>query len=130
MTKLKILFIDDDSDFLEVMKLIWEQEGYEVFIAASGKEGVEKFKKERPSAVVVDCMMPVMDGIATMKEIREVDKETSAILFTGRPDIELIEDIKELNISAMVPKESARSNPTTTLKNIFETIERRLAAKD
>ena len=58
----KILLIDDDVDLVAVMKGTLESKPYEVIVAYNGKEGLEKAKKEKPDLILLDIMMPVMDG--------------------------------------------------------------------
>lgn len=62
MEKQKILLVDDDPDILEQTKIQLESKGYEVIIAESGKEGFEKFKKEKPAAAIVDLIMEEHDS--------------------------------------------------------------------
>jgi len=58
----KILVVDDDVDLVAVMKGTLESKPYEVIVAYNGKEGLEKAKKEKPDLILLDIMMPVMDG--------------------------------------------------------------------
>lgn len=60
--KPRILVIDDDVDLVKVMKGTLESKPYEVFVAYNGKEGMEKAKKEKPDLIILDILMPVMDG--------------------------------------------------------------------
>jgi len=60
--KPKILVIDDDVDLVAVMKGTLESKTYEVVVAYNGKEGLEKAKNEKPDLILLDIMMPVMDG--------------------------------------------------------------------
>jgi len=60
--KPKILVIDDDVDLVAVMKGTLESKSYDVIVAYNGKEGLEKAKKEKPDLILLDIMMPVMDG--------------------------------------------------------------------
>jgi two-component system alkaline phosphatase synthesis response regulator PhoP len=60
--KPKILVVDDDVDLVAVMKGTLESKPYEVSVAYNGKEGLEKAKKEKPDLILLDIMMPVMDG--------------------------------------------------------------------
>lgn len=60
--KPKILLIDDDVDLVTVMRGVLESKPYEVIVAYNGREGLEKAKKENPDLIVLDIMMPVMDG--------------------------------------------------------------------
>ena len=60
--KPKILVVDDDVELVTVMKGTLESKSYEVIVAYNGKEGLEKAKKEKPDLVILDILMPVMDG--------------------------------------------------------------------
>ena len=60
--KKKILLIDDDPDFVEAVKVIVENGGYDVKVAYDGKEGLEAVEEEKPDLIVLDVMMPVMNG--------------------------------------------------------------------
>lgn len=58
----KILLVDDDVEFCEAAKLLLDSEGYEVILAYDGKEGLEKARAEKPDLVILDVMMPEMNG--------------------------------------------------------------------
>ncbi len=60
--KKKILLIDDDPDFVEAVKVIVENGGYDVAVAYDGEEGLEAVAAEKPDLIVLDVMMPVMNG--------------------------------------------------------------------
>ena len=67
----KILLIDDEPDILEFVKYNLERDGYEVHTAPNGQEGLETALAVKPHLILLDMMMPVMDGIETCKAIRE-----------------------------------------------------------
>lgn len=67
----KILLVDDEPDILEFLSYNLAKEGYEVFTANTGKEGLDIAKKVRPDLVILDVMMPEMDGIETCRELRQ-----------------------------------------------------------
>ncbi|BHH82199.1 response regulator [Desulforhopalus sp. 52FAK] len=58
----KVLLVDDDPDFVEAVKVIVESGGYDVRVACDGQEGLEAVAAERPDIIILDVMMPVMDG--------------------------------------------------------------------
>jgi DNA-binding response OmpR family regulator len=58
----KVLLVDDEPDILLMLRMSFEDEGHEVVMAADGKMGLEKLDAERPDVVVLDMMMPVVDG--------------------------------------------------------------------
>lgn len=70
MEKYKILIVDDEPDILEFMQYNLEKEGFEVFLASSGKQALEVAKQELPDLIILDVMMPGMDGMETCRELR------------------------------------------------------------
>ena len=78
----KILAIDDDKDILLLLKYNLESEGYNVETVSSGKKGISIAQKINPNLILVDIMMPEMDGIQTCIKLREIDHlKSSYILF-------------------------------------------------
>ncbi|MFM2135930.1 MAG: hypothetical protein RL021_1330 [Bacteroidota bacterium] len=70
----KILLVDDEPDILEFMHYNLQKEGFEVLLAHNGKEALAVARKERPDLIILDIMMPEMDGIETCRVLRE-DRE-------------------------------------------------------
>ncbi len=68
----KILVVDDDRNICEIIRLYLEKEGFEVVIAYDGQMAIEIFKENSPSVVLLDVMMPKMDGFQVCREIRRV----------------------------------------------------------
>lgn len=71
MDKHKILIVDDEPDILEFMDYNLQKEGFEVFQATSGKEAIEVAKERMPDLIILDVMMPGMDGMETCRELRQ-----------------------------------------------------------
>jgi two-component system, OmpR family, alkaline phosphatase synthesis response regulator PhoP len=76
--KKKILLVDDDPDFVEAVRVIVESGGYEVRVAYDGQEGLEAVAEEKPDLIVLDVMMPVMNGHAACARLK-ADKATASI---------------------------------------------------
>ena len=95
--KKTILIVEDDNDLCGIYKEILELYGFDVKIAVNGLEGVEKFKETKPSLVIMDADMPVLDGYKAFKQIKEIDNNAQIIIVTGFADSEprSIEAIKE-----------------------------------
>ncbi|MDD6484861.1 MAG: response regulator transcription factor [Clostridiales bacterium] len=72
MANNKVLIVDDDEHIVELIKLYLEKEGFATAAAYNGVQAVEKFKSEAPSIVILDVMMPEMDGMQVCREIRRV----------------------------------------------------------
>ncbi len=67
---IKILLVDDEPDILEILKYNLSSQGYQVYTAKNGVDGVEKAKKKHPHLIILDVMMPEMDGIEACEIIR------------------------------------------------------------
>lgn len=67
----KILVVDDDPDIRDVLEELLEGEGYEVITANNGEDGLEAVKKENPDLMILDLLMPVMDGFAVCKQLKD-----------------------------------------------------------
>lgn len=82
--KKRILVIDDDTKSLKLLKERLEaNEGYECFVAPSGEEGLKFVQVHKPDLVLLDIMMSGMDGLATLKRIKEIDKEIPVCMVTA-----------------------------------------------
>ncbi len=82
----KILVIDDDEDILELLTYNLEKENYEVRSANNGLQGVEVARQFQPDIILIDIMMPVMDGIQAGKAIKNELKNTHLIYLTARAE--------------------------------------------
>lgn len=124
MEKLKVLLVDDECDFLETMTLRIQSWGYDVISVSNGKEGIEAVKNSKVDLVVLDYMMPEMDGVATLRGIRGVNKKIPVIMFTAYPDQRAIENSEELEVYAFIPKVSVYQSPQTSLKTAIDMIKK------
>ena len=86
MTPIKILLIDDEPDILEFLKYNLLQENYQVFTAENGLEGIRIAEKENPHLIILDVMMPEVDGVETCHRIRAIPelKDTLITFLTAR----------------------------------------------
>jgi two-component system alkaline phosphatase synthesis response regulator PhoP len=72
MAKTKILLVDDEEDILELLAYNLEKENYKVLTAEDGEKALELAKQEKPDLILLDIMMPKMDGVETCRRIREM----------------------------------------------------------
>jgi len=78
---LKVLVCDDERHIVRLIQVNLERQGYNVVTAFDGKEGLEKIRSEKPNLVVLDVMMPYMDGFEVLKTIRrEPDTENLPVI--------------------------------------------------
>lgn len=80
----KILLVEDEPMLAKIVIDSLEMRGFEMFHAVNGVEGLQQFQKYRPDAVVVDIMMPQMDGFALVSEIRKHDAQIPLIFLTAK----------------------------------------------
>jgi two-component system OmpR family response regulator len=116
MSRKKVLLVDDEQDFLTLTSKAVNSWGYQTFIASCAAEALEILKREQIDALVLDYLMPDIDGIGLLKKIREKGYSAAAIMFTAKPSIKIIESAKGLNIVAFIPKISPSGDTLEHLK--------------
>ena len=77
---IKILLVDDEQDILEIVGYNLSQEGYQIVTASNGKEAILKAKKELPQLIIMDVMMPEMDGMEACENIRKIPELQDTII--------------------------------------------------
>lgn len=82
----KILIVDDDTNICELLRLYIEKEGFETVIANDGEEAVTLFEKEQPDLVLLDIMLPKLDGWQVCREIRKTS-ECPIIMLTAKGEV-------------------------------------------
>ncbi len=86
MTKPRILIVEDDADIRRLYAIGLNQRGYEVKLAATGAEAIERFESERPDVVLLDWLMPLMDGGQVLDRLNLVNgREIPVIVVSGQP---------------------------------------------
>lgn len=88
MNSKKILLIDDEMDILEILSYNLEKEGYDIYTATNGKEGIVKAKEILPDLILLDVMMPEKDGIETCQELRKIKElqKTLIVFLSARSE--------------------------------------------
>jgi DNA-binding response OmpR family regulator len=79
----RILIIDDDLAVRDTLIVILEERGYEVITAVNGQQGLAVFRREQPDLLVTDIVMPVKEGLQTIREIREERPDMKIIAISG-----------------------------------------------
>jgi DNA-binding NtrC family response regulator len=83
-----ILIVEDDVDLLEIYKEILELHKFNVETALNGEEGVKKYIEKKPSLVIMDGDMPILDGYEAFKQIKKIDNNVNVIIVTGFSEFE------------------------------------------
>lgn len=88
MNSKKILLIDDEMDILEILSYNLEKEGYDIYTATNGNEGIDKAKEIVPDLILLDVMMPEKDGIETCQELRKIKElqKTLIVFLSARSE--------------------------------------------
>ena len=104
MKRAKLLIVDDEEKILQTMKGSLEDEDYEVLTARDGQEAMEKVRTENPDLVFLDVWLPGMDGMETLKAIKEYDTNTDVVVMTGHGTINTAVQAIKLGASNFLEK--------------------------
>lgn len=118
---IKVLVIDDESDFRQVMTVWLESKGYSVIAASNGKDAVSIAKKEKPHIIFTDLRMPVMDGCETIKSIRAFDKNTPIIIISAYVADPKIMEAQKFHISGIFYKSDDFESGLALLESVLRT---------
>ena len=99
MAQEKILLVDDEAEFTSVLAERMEARGLQVDIAHSGEEALDKVREKTYDAIILDMLMPGMDGIETLKELRKINPDLQIILLTGYATVE--KSVEAVKLGAM-----------------------------
>lgn len=126
MPEKRILLVDDEVDMLRVIGARISSWGYGLLEAKNGKEAIEIVKAKQADLVVLDYMLPDMDGVNVLKKIRKFNKNIPVIMFTAHPNPKAMQESEKLGISAYVAKLSAFSDAQSLLKTAVDMSMRKL----
>lgn len=86
MKKEKILIVDDETSIIELVRVYLEKEGYQIISSVDGSSAIQKIHKESPSLVVLDVMLPELDGFEVCKQLRSEGNQVPIIMLTARDE--------------------------------------------
>lgn len=117
----KILIADDDSEMLEILSSMLEDEGYTVLRAENGQEAVDLARKELPALVMLDIHMPKMDGLTACKEIKsdKVTKGVPVVMLTVEGSINEIQQAISYGAKTYITKPSSKAEILKVVKSIL-----------
>lgn len=100
----KLLVVDDENGILEEVRSYFEEEGFQVFVADTGEEGIQILKREKPDLLLLDMKLPDMSGLLVLKVAKESSPLTKVIVNTGYVDQALIDQAEELGRDIFLQK--------------------------
>jgi CheY-like chemotaxis protein len=113
----KVLVIDDEPHLRDLIKDVLEPEGYQVFCAANGADGIALNKQKDPDVIILDLRMPGMDGIETLRNIRTSDKQVRIVILTGYASPDTIREAADLNASEYLSKPFENDDLVSVIAN-------------
>ena len=117
----KVLVIEDEKNMRIFLDILLREEGYDVLLADNGWAGLECYRRDHPDIILLDLNMPVLDGIAVLKEIRMVDLKQPVIIITGDTNPETERKVRALGVSDFIVKGLSLQALTDVLKRLLET---------
>lgn len=117
--KAKIVVIDDDIHILELTELLLSRRGYQVFTASTAREGMDIIAARLPELVLLDYMMPGMDGLTALREIRTRFPDSYAIMFTGKGSEEIAVELMKGGASEYIRKPFNNRDLVERLDNVL-----------
>lgn len=100
----KILIVDDEIYARDHLGRFLEKQGYNIFVASSGEEGIEIYKEKRPDIVLLDVLLPGIDGDHVFKYIREFDPDASVYFITARNNVITEEEAVKMGAKGYLSK--------------------------
>jgi len=115
----KLLVIDDEEGIRNLLDTLLSRKGYDVVLAASGRKGLELFRRECPDVVVLDLNMPELGGVAVLQQIRMLKPDQPVIVLTGAGTPEKEQQVDALGVSEFVEKEFSLHRLGDALKRVL-----------
>ena len=121
MSSKKILIVDDDVTALDIVDYLFEDHGYEVIRRPDGQSALECVTEESPNLVLIDLMMPRMNGQECIRLMREKGVQVPIIAFTAIDDPEVHKEVMDLGGDLVLTKPC---RPAVLMKHVDDLVER------
>lgn len=119
----KILLVDDEAHVRKFVGLIARTLGNPTLIeAANGADAVEIYRREQPDLVLLDVNMPILDGIATLRELKKIDPDAVVVMLTSLANRQTVEEALELGASNYLRKDTPKDEIVQHLRETIHAI--------
>lgn len=125
----KILLADDEESIRNMMRMTLELDGYLVLTAADGQSALDIFQKEAPEVVLLDVRMPGMDGVETLRRIKEINHDSEVIIISGHGDMDMAIQCLRMEASNFLTKPVSEEILSLSLKRALEKVALRRKVK-
>ena len=119
-TNIPIVIIDDDRNILELTSLILSKNGFQPFVACRASEGFELVSRHSPAVVLLDYMMPEIDGLSALRRIKSSFPDTYVVILTGKGSEEVAVELMKNGASEYILKPFNNRNLVERLKNVVK----------
>ena len=120
MGKKKILVVDDEADFIEVIRMRLESNDYDVVTALSGEDALKKIKDEKMDAVLLDILMPGIDGLEVLRRIRKIDENLPVYIITAFSTEERFKMANKFGASGFIVKTDDLSKQIKSINSVLD----------
>lgn len=100
----KILIVDDEAGIVEEVKSFFEEEGYQVFTADTGKDGIDAVSEVQPDVLLLDMKLPDMSGLHVLRACKDLSPHTKIIVNTGYVDQHIIDEAERMGRDVFLQK--------------------------
>jgi DNA-binding response OmpR family regulator len=115
-----ILAVDDDEKIRDLLCTILTRKGHHVVTADHGQKGIDMFRRERPHVTILDFEMPDVDGLAVLRQIREIDSRAPVIMLTGAGTEAREKQARELGVTDFLAKGFSLHELGATLNQVLK----------
>lgn len=124
----RILIVDDEKDTAETLKSILLKHGYEVSVAFDGEEALAKIKEDNPDVILLDLVMPKLNGYDTLKQIRDkyTDKWRPVIIVSAKTELESVQNCYNLEADHYLTKPCSIDNILRGIETMISLIRVRI----
>jgi DNA-binding NtrC family response regulator len=117
--KKHILLVDDDESLLKVVGTMLKGEGYKISTAFDGEEAIELLKKNSYDLVLLDIVMPKVDGFGVLKFVKETPLNVKIVVLTAYSTLKLAVESKQMGARDFVAKPPSRDDLLNTIKDVL-----------
>ncbi|QYM77665.1 response regulator [Horticoccus luteus] len=116
-----LLIVDDESHVRKFLQILVRQLGITHCLeAANGEEALEIYARERPAVVLLDISMPVLDGLATLQRLREIDPDAIVVMLTSMTNRQSVEEALRHGAANYIRKDTPKEEVMTALRETLE----------